>query len=102
MELVNLPRIKEQFTRTFGFVVVAVAVAEFGDVGVDKPNFSAIFYLGIAFGNRPFAKTQRFHLGSGQSNASLKLVLDIKIIARAPVFGDGFDLIKRFGFRACH
>jgi hypothetical protein len=61
VHLVYLARIKEQFTGTLGFVIIAITVAEFRNVGVDEPNFLTLD-LGIALGNRSLAKTQRLNL----------------------------------------
>src|SRR3546814_3302229 len=68
-------------------------MTEFGDVAVDQPNLIA-FHLGIAFGDRPFAETQRLHLGALQRDARLEHLLDRIVEARAPVLGDDLLLVE--------
>src|SRR5688572_5603813 len=53
--LADLPLVEEQLARPFRLVIMAVAVAELGDVGVDQPDF-AVLHLGIAFGDRSLAE----------------------------------------------
>ena len=50
MKLMYFTFVKQQLSRAFGLMIVAVAVAKLGYVGIDKPNL-VIAYLGIAFGN---------------------------------------------------
>ncbi|MNL89535.1 hypothetical protein D3C87_2199140 [compost metagenome] len=45
-------------------------------------------HLGIAFGDRPLAETQRLDLSALQRNPRLEHLIDGKVIARAPVLGD--------------
>src|SRR3546814_18456021 len=64
MQLRDLALMKEQLARALGLMVEAVAVTEFGYVGVDQPDF-LLLHLGIAFGDRAFAEAERLHLGAG-------------------------------------
>ena len=68
----DLALLEQQFARPLGLVIVAVAVAEFGDVGVDQPDL-LVLHLGIAFGDRALAEAQRLHLGAGQRDAGLDI-----------------------------
>src|SRR3954465_518581 len=99
--LVDLAGGEEELARPLGLVVEAVAVAEFGDVGVDQPHL-AVLHFGIALRDRAFAEAQRLHLGAGERDPRLIFVLDRIIEARPPVLGDDLLLVERFGARADH
>src|SRR3546814_20840913 len=89
---------KEKIARALGLMVEAVAVTEFGYVGVDQPDF-LLLHLGIAFGDRAFAEAERLHLGAGERDAGFIFVLDGIIVARAPVLGDDLLLVETLGAR---
>src|SRR3546814_16120123 len=89
---------KEKIARALGLMVEAVAVTEFGYVGVDQPDF-LLLHLGIAFGDRAFAEAERLHLGAGERDAGFIFVLDGIIVARAPVLGDDLPLVETLGAR---
>src|SRR3546814_1047131 len=82
MQLRDLALMKEQLARALGLMVEAVAVTEFGYVGVDQPDF-LLLHLGIAFGDRAFAEAERLHLGAGERAAGFIFVLDGIIVARS-------------------
>ena len=50
MKLMYFTFVKQQFSRAFGLMIVAVAVAELGYIGIDEPNL-VIAHLRIAFGD---------------------------------------------------
>ncbi len=91
VELADLARVHQQFARPFRLVVEAVAVAEFGDVGVDQPHLP-VLQLGIGLGDRPLALAQRLDLGPGERDPRLDDVVDEIFIARAAVLGDDLGL----------
>ena len=80
---------------------MAVAVAEFGDVGIDQPNL-AVLHLGIRFGDRTLAETQRLHLGPGEHDPRLVHILEKILIPRTPVLGDDLGLVEGGGFGTGH
>ena len=84
---------EQQLAGPARLVIEAVAVAEFGDVGVDQPHLAARDF-GIAFGDRPLAEAQRFHLGALQRDPRLEHLVDGIVEARAPVFGDDLLLVE--------
>src|SRR3546814_14967431 len=63
--LVDLTPVEQQLARTPRFVIVPIAVTEFGNITVDQPNLIA-FYLGITLGDRALAEAQRFDLGRSE------------------------------------
>jgi hypothetical protein len=93
----DLALVQQQFARALGLVIEAVAVAEFGDVGVDQADL-AVLHLGIGLGDRSLAEAQRLHLGAGQRDARLEKLLEKIFEARAPVLGDDLGLVE-FGGR---
>ena len=93
MKLGNLALMQQQLARALGLVVEAVAVAEFGDIGVDQPDF-ALAHFGIALRNRALAKAQRLHFGPGQHDPGLEHILDIIVELRPPVLGNDLLLVE--------
>src|SRR3546814_14173713 len=85
--LVDLTPVEQQLARTPRFVIVPIAVTEFGNITVDQPNLIA-FHLGIALGDGALAEAQRFDLGPLQRDPRLEHLLDRIVEARAPVLGD--------------
>src|SRR6056297_97822 len=71
------------------------------DVGVDEPKF-AILHRRIAFGDVGGVFAQGFHFGPFENDATLEVVLDSVIIARAPILGDHLVIrvILEFGHSA--
>ncbi len=63
-QLVNFAFVEQQLARALWFMIEAVAVAEFGDIGVDQPDL-AVIHFGIAFGDRSLTEAQRLDLGAG-------------------------------------
>src|SRR3546814_2550536 len=84
VHLVDLTPVEQQLARTPRFVIVPIAVTEFGNITVDQPNLIA-FYLGITLGDRALAEAQRFDLGPLQRDPRLEHLLDRIVEARAPV-----------------
>src|SRR5687768_14790123 len=99
--LADLALVEEQFARPFRLVIVAIAVAELGNVGVDQP-YLPVLHLGIAFGDRSLAEAKRLHLGAGEGDAGLVDVLDGIIVARPAILGDHLLLVERGRARANH
>src|SRR3546814_19891284 len=98
MQLRDLALMKEPLARALGLMVEAVAVTEFGYVGVDQPVF-LLLHLGIAFGDRAFADAERLHLVAGERDAGFIFVLAGIIVALAPVLGDYLLLFAALGAR---
>ncbi|PAV65923.1 hypothetical protein WR25_04339 [Diploscapter pachys] len=101
MELVYLTFVKQQFTRALGFVIEAVAVAEFGDVGVDQPHLP-VAHLGIAFADAALAEAQGFHLGAGERDPRLIDGIDAVFEPRLAVLGDDLLLVEGGGLGTRH
>ena len=77
-------------------MTVAAGLDIFGDVGVDQIELAALA-RGIGVGDIGLARAQRLHLGAGQRDAGLKLLLDVVVEARLPVLGDELCRRSRFG-----
>ena len=101
VQLGDLAVVEQQLAGALGLVIVAVAVAEFGDVGVDQPHL-LVLHLGIAFRDRALAEAQGLHLGAGQRDPGLEFVLDDIVEARAPVLGDDLLLVEFLGAGTNH
>ena len=84
-----------------GLVIIAVAVAELGNIAVDQPDF-LIFHLGIALRDSALTESQRFHLGSAQRDPGFIYVLDRIFEPRTAVLSDDLDLVELFRTRASH
>src|SRR3546814_10528612 len=93
VHLVDLTPVEQQLARTPRFVIVPIAVTEFGNITVDQPNLIA-FHLGIALGDGALAEAQRFDLGPLQRDPRLEHLLDRIVEARAPVLGDNLLLVE--------
>ncbi len=68
-------------------MTVAAGLHIFGDVGVDQVKLAA-FARRVGVGDIGLARAQRLHLGAGQRDARLELLLDVVVEARLPVLGD--------------
>ena len=98
---IDLAAVEQQLAGPLGFMVEAVAVAEFGNVGIDQPYLAAPD-LGIAFRNRPFPETKAFHFRTGQGDPGFEGVIDMIVKTRAAVLGDGLLLVEGSGFGSNH
>src|SRR3546814_10397562 len=99
--LVDLTPVEQQLARTPRFVIVPIAVTEFGNITVDQPNLIA-FYLGITLGDRALAEAQRFDLGPLQRDPRLEHLLDRIVEASAPVLGANLLDRKRTRLNSSH
>src|SRR3954467_9678644 len=97
----DLALVEKQLARPFGLVIVAVAMAELGDVGVDQPD-PPLLPPGIGFGDRALAEAKRLHFGAGQRDSRLIFVLDRIIEPRPPILGDDLFLVELGGAGADH
>src|SRR3954463_8038733 len=70
-QTIDLALVEQQLSRPLRLMVVTVAMAELGDVGVDQEDLVSL-HLGIALGDRALAEAQRLHLGAGQRDAGLE------------------------------
>src|SRR3546814_1636089 len=88
MQFCDFALVQQQFPGAFGFMIIAVAMTELGDIAVDQPDLIP-FHLGIAFRDRAFPEAQRFYFRARQHYASFVHIVDGIVIARAPVLSDG-------------
>src|SRR3546814_3178867 len=58
MQFCDFALVQQQFPGAFGFMIIAVAMTELGDIAVDQPDLIP-FHLGIAFRDRAFPEAQR-------------------------------------------
>src|SRR6476661_5369812 len=101
VQLGYLTTLQQQLTLPARLVVQAVAVAVFRDVAVAQPDL-VTFGGRVAFSDRAFALAQRFHLGSGELDASLEPLLDEIVEASAPVLGHDLSLVEGLRKRLGH
>src|SRR5207248_448406 len=101
VQLGDFPVLQQQLPRPARRVIKPVAVALFGDVAVDQPDFLALGRR-IALGDRSLALPQRLDLGSRQLNPGLEPLLDEIVEARAAVFGHDLLLVERLRERFGH
>src|SRR5262249_37452095 len=93
-ELVDLAAVKEELAHAFGRMVEAATLQIFRDVGIDQPDLPAA-RIGIGFGDRRLAATQRFHLRAGERDAGLEGLADLVIEACFTILGDDSRLAVR-------
>src|SRR5690606_17916025 len=90
-----------QFAGPLGFMIVAIAVAELGNVRIDQPRL-AVANFGIALRNRTLAETQALHFGAAQRDPGLEHILDVIVETSAAVLRNGLYLVESRSLGTCH
>src|SRR6185295_8572334 len=86
-QFVDLPAMKQKLARPLWRMVEPVCLQVLGNVGIDQPDF-AVASVGIGFGDRRLAETQRFHFGAVERETGLHRVVDEIVEARLAIVGD--------------
>src|SRR5579863_9065947 len=93
-QLVDLPAMQQQLTRSLGRMVEAVGLQILRNIGVDQPDLAAAG-VGIGFADRCLALTQRLYLRPGERDAGLHRVVDKIVEACLAVVGNDSKLAFR-------
>ena len=83
---------KQQFARSLGRVIEAVAGEIFRNIGVDEPGFALTIDMGVALGDRRLAGAQRLHLSARQREPGFECLADFVMVARLAVVGDDLEI----------
>src|SRR5262245_15417379 len=86
-QLANLLAVQQELSRATRLVVGPGSLGVLRDVDVVQPHLT-VLDSGIPVNERGPPLAQRLDLGTGEHEARLEGVLDVVVVARAPVLGD--------------